>query len=107
MDMKGHIKKMFLTGNLKYIALNEIKANPGVTPYKTLKRIRDKGVRLDAGSFYNSVKSLASRRLVEKRAGKRTRSINLYITDDGKTFLKEYKKLFTIVQDRVRGRKKS
>lgn len=102
MEMEGYIKKLFLTGNLKYVILTEVRSNGGATPYRTLSNIRKKGIKLDAGSYYNSVKSLLERKLLEKKEGKRTRSSNLFITEEGKVFLREYKRLFSLVQARVK-----
>ena len=103
MDMKGYVKKLFLTGNLKYIILTEVGRNAGATPYRTLINIREKGIKLDAGSYYNSVKSLVERGHLKKSKGKRVRSFSLDITDSGKDFVKEYLKLFNVVTPK-RGR---
>lgn len=92
--MDDYVKRMFLTGTLKYMILNELECEDGLSGYSILMNIRRKVVYLDAGSFYNSIKSLEQRDYVRRTKDENRNAYHYSLTSRGEEFIRQYKILF-------------
>lgn len=91
--MEKYAKRIFLTGNLKYLILSLIERDGAATGYRIMRRIQDMGINLDAGSLYNSINSLEEKKLVKKNPTEKRHTFEYTITENGKEFLTHYREL--------------
>lgn len=98
--MDDYVKRIFLSGALKFMILRELIKFQPLSGYRILINIREKIGDLDAGSFYHSLKSLENRDLVLKAETEKKGAYNYTLTEKGRNFYETYIRLFYAIGGR-------
>lgn len=94
MSIAKYTKRIFLAGSLKYLILCSLENEKHTSGYRILKNIKDMGIDVDAGSFYNSINVLADRNAVKKVPFGKKGTFKYEITEEGLEFLQHFRHFY-------------